>query len=282
MHSIPLNSQTGQAGIGLRTQHLQDLLAPITAIPWVELLLDNWLTDGGATAYYLDAIAERYPLSLHGVGLSLGGMEPLDMDYLGKVKRLYQQTHALCYSEHLCFSRLQTHYSHDLLPLPYTDEALNHLAQRIRQVQDFLGAPIVIENVSSYISYGQSTLTEGEFIAHLAHEADCGLLLDVNNFYVNQVNHNQDALTQMRLLPTERIVEIHLAGFEDKGSHVIDAHNHPVAQPVWNLYEEMLSHLGAVPTLIEWDKEIPPFEQLVAEHTKAQGYLDRAKVEVAA
>jgi uncharacterized protein (UPF0276 family) len=212
---------------------------------------------------------------LHGVGLSLGGIEALDMHYLTQVKQLMQRTQAMCYSEHLCFSQLQSYYSHDLLPLPYTEEALQHVTQRIEQVQDFLGCQIVVENVSSYVQYHESHLSEGEFIAALSEQADCGLLLDVNNFYVNQINHQQDAKAEIQALPVARIKEIHLAGFADQGEYLIDAHDNPVADEVWDLYQFVLSHCGHIATLIEWDNDIPALEVLLAERNKAQMYMDQ-------
>lgn len=281
MSSIPLqvNAITAQAGVGLRTQHINQILDQQVAVPWFELLVDNWLSNGGLTRRYLDAIAERYPLTLHGVGLSLGGMEPLDFSYLGKIKGLMQRcnqyNNALWYSEHLCFSQLQSYYSHDLLPLPYTDESVRHMANRIEQVQDFMGCQMLVENVSSYLEYKQNELSEGEFINAVVEEADCSLLLDVNNFYVNEVNHGQNAEQQISALPHHRVKEIHLAGFADKDTHVVDAHNNPVADEVWALYEKTLELVGPVPTLIEWDNDIPALETLLAEQKKAQQYLDR-------
>lgn len=274
MKKISLIDVSSQAGIGLRTQHISEVLEQEIQVPWFELLLDNWLAEGGLTSYYLDAVIERYPVTLHGIGLSLGGVEALDTDYLTKVKALMHRTKALCYSEHLCFSQLQSYYAPDLLPLPYTEECLRHVAQRIDQVQDFLGCQILVENVSTYLQYRESTLSEGEFIASLADEADCGLILDVNNFYVNQKNHNQDALTEIKHLSYQRVKEIHLAGFADQGDYLIDAHNNPVSIDVWDLYESVLQLCGSTATLIEWDNDIPELFVLLDERNKAQTYLD--------
>lgn len=274
MQNNHATSIQNQAGIGLRSQHINQILDNAIDVPWFELLVDNWLTPGGLIQSYLEPIAERYPLTLHGVGLSLGGTEPLDFDYLQKIKNTLEQTNALWYSEHLCFSQLQSHYSHDLLPLPYTEEAIKHVVERIQQVQDFMGKPLLIENVSTYLEYQHSALSESEFIAEIAEAADCHLILDVNNFYVNQINHQHDALSEIAKLPHNRVKEIHLAGFADKGEYVIDAHNNPVAQGVWDLYEETLKLTGTVPTLIEWDNDIPELDVLLAEKEKAQSYLD--------
>jgi len=282
MSSIPPNPISTQAGIGLRTQHINQILDQRVPVPWFELLVDNWLADGGLTQRYLDEIIERYPVTLHGVGLSLGGTEPLDFTYLGKIKALLQpqnqhnksENQPLWYSEHLCFSQLQSHYSHDLLPLPYTDESVKHIANRIQQVQDFLGCQMLVENVSSYLEYKENALSEGDFINAIVEEADCNLLLDVNNFYVNQVNHGQDAMQQIKALPHHRVKEIHLAGFEDKQTHVVDAHNNPVADEVWSIYEKTLALTGPVATLIEWDNDIPELDVLLNERQKAQYFLD--------
>ncbi len=275
-----ITSISGQAGVGLRTPHIPQILQQELAIPWLELLVDNWLAEGGLTRYYLSAIAERYPLTLHGVGLSLGGLEPLDLNYLAKIKAVMQQAGALWYSEHLCFSQLASHFSHDLLPLPYTEEVIQHVSERINRVQDFMGCQLLVENVSSYVTYQESDFSEGEFIAALVANTGCALLLDVNNFYVNQVNHSHDALSQIRLLPHTAVREIHLAGFADKGAYVIDAHNNPVASKVWELYETTLQLTGAVATLIEWDNDIPALEVLLDERAKAQCYLHQLNKDI--
>lgn len=274
MFSIPSSTIAARAGIGLRTAHLPEILNQGTPIPWLELLADNWLASGGPNRHFLDEISSRYPVTLHGVGLSLGGMDPLDFSYLKQIRELKQRSGALWYSEHLCFSRMATVHSHDLLPLPYTDEAIRHVIRRIGEVQDFLGERILIENVSSYLEYTQSELDEGAFIAMIANEADCGLILDVNNLYVNQVNHGQDALVQMAQIPPERVCEIHLAGYADQGTHLIDAHNNPVSEPVWQLYQQALARFGPVATLIEWDNDLPDLAVLYAEQNKAQSLLD--------
>lgn len=282
MNTSPSNDVSqriaSQAGVGLRTQHIHQILDQQVEVPWFELLVDNWLADGGLTQRYLDVITERYPVTLHGVGLSLGGVEPLDFVYLKKIKQILQRSDVLWYSEHLCFSQLKSYYSHDLLPLPYTDESVKHLTHRIQQVQDFLGCQIAVENVSSYLEYKENEMCEGEFISVIAEQADCGLLLDVNNYYVNEVNHGQNALQQIDQLPHHRVMEVHLAGFEDKGDYLIDAHNNPVSLDVWSLYEKTLQRVGAVPTLIEWDNDLPALEVLLAEREKAQSYLDKPDV----
>ncbi len=259
-------------GTGLRTPHIPEVLDNTPAIPWFELLADNWLAAGGLNLDYLQAVSERYPLTLHGVGLSLGGVDPLDFDYLAAIKRLKQRCDAVWYSEHLCFGHFGRHQYHDLCPLPFTDEAVRHLVERIHRVQEFLGEQILIENVSSYLSYQESAFDEGEFLARIAEGADCLLLADLNNLYVNQINHGQDARKVIDCLPRRRVREIHLAGYQEKAGFLLDAHNHPVAEPVWELYDYALRRWGQVATLIEWDHDLPPWSELMAEQRRATGY----------
>ncbi len=269
---LPVPRSIAGVGIGLRTPHIPEILDTTPAIPWFELLADNWLVSGGLNLDYLQAVSERYPVTLHGVGLSLGGIDPLDLDYLAKIKRLKAQCGAAWYSEHLCFSHFRRHHYHDLCPLPFTDEAVQHFIERIRRVQDFLGEQILIENVSSYLSYRESVFGEGEFLARIAEGADCLLLIDLNNLYVNQINHGQDAREIIDCLPRQRIREIHLAGYQEKDGFLLDAHNHPVAEPVWALYDYALQRWGQVATLIEWDHDLPPWSVLMAEQREAAGY----------
>jgi uncharacterized protein (UPF0276 family) len=276
-------------GIGLRTPHIKQLLERDWGIPWLEILTDNFISNGDFLSdtnmdlALLDAICERYPVTLHGVNLSLGGMAPLDMDYLKAVKQLSQRTSAAWISEHACFSHNGAYQSHDLLPLPYTSEAVTHMANRIAQVQDFLGEQILLENVSAYLSYQSSEMTEGKFLAEVAEQADCLLLLDVNNAYVNACNLGNDCNLENSVegffaaLPLHRVKEIHLAGFADKGDYLLDAHNNPVANDVWALYQTLINQLveeqqPQIPTLIEWDNDIPELDILIAEAKKADCY----------
>jgi uncharacterized protein (UPF0276 family) len=202
--------------------------------------------------------------------MSLGGTDPLDIEYLRSIKRLVRDYEPVQVSDHLCFSSHASHQYHDLLPLPYTEEALRHVEGRIRQVQDFLGMRILVENVSSYLTYGHSSLGEAEFLAALTEMSDCNLLLDVNNAYVNEVNHGDPARNFLQHLPLDRIREIHLAGYEDKGDYLIDAHNNPVADPVWALYRDTIQQLPEAPVLIEWDNDIPSLETLFGEAARAE------------
>jgi uncharacterized protein (UPF0276 family) len=256
-------------GIGLRTAHIAQLLSEQPDLPWLELLSDNVLAGGGLIPAQLSAVREHYPLTLHGVGMNLGSLDPLDWDYIRRIKDVAARLDVSWISEHICFTSHGGHHSHDLLPLPNTEEALQHLVQRIGEVQDFLGQRILMENASSYISYRHDTMSEAEFIGAMAEQADCHLLLDVNNAYVNQVNHGSDALDLLRQLPLERVREVHLAGYQDKQDYLLDAHNSPVSTPVWALYRELMALKPGIPTLIEWDNEIPALAVLIAEARRA-------------
>jgi hypothetical protein len=261
------------AGIGLRSQHIGEFLTLRPRVPWLELLTDNALVDGGPLPAQLRAIREHYPLTLHGVGMNLGSLEPLDWGYLGRIKYLAAELDVSGISDHICFTALAGHHSHDLLPLPNTEEALDHIVQRIDQVQDFLGQPIALENASSYIRYRHSSMSDAAFISAMAQRADCQLLLDLNNAYVNQINHGVDAVELLRQLPLERVVEVHLGGFEDKQHYLLDAHNNPVSEPVWDLYRLLQGLQPAIPTLIEWDADIPPLTVLLEQARLADGIV---------
>lgn len=257
-------------GLGLRSAHTARVLAETPAIPWFEILADNHTASGGLIPRQLAAVRADYPITLHCVGMSLGGAEPLDMAYLRDIKHLIKTYEPVQVSDHLCFSSHASHQYHDLLPLPYTGEALLHVADRVRRVQDFLGVRLLVENVSSYLTYRHSTLGEAEFLAALAETADCDLLFDVNNAYVNEINHGAPASDFLRQLPLERIREIHLAGYEDKGDYLIDAHNNRVSDAVWALYTDVIRMLPEVPVLIEWDNDLPTLEVLLDEAARAE------------
>jgi uncharacterized protein (UPF0276 family) len=262
------------AGVGLRTPHLDVVISERPVMPWFELLADNWLASGGLDSYVLAQISERYPIALHGVNLSLGSLDPLDFDYLGKIKALISKTGACHYSEHCSFSGVATLRTPDLLPMPYTQEACEHLCNRIQVVEDFLEQTILLENVSGYIECQQSIMTEGEFICQVVQQANCDLLLDVNNLYVNSVNHQFDPISYLQQLPINRIKEIHLAGFERKDGFLLDGHSSPVSNEVWALYKKALALTGPTPTLIEWDNNIPVWSVLMSERNKAQLLLE--------
>jgi uncharacterized protein (UPF0276 family) len=275
-HPIP-----ARAGIGLRAPHYRDVLEQRPAIGWFEVHSENYFGDGGAPLHYLDKIREHYPLSLHGVGLSLGSADELDYSHLQKLRTLIARAQPGLVSEHLCWCSIGDIYLNDLLPLPYTQEALRHVAARIGQVQDFLGREILIENVSSYLQYKHSTIPEWEFLAEVAARSGCGILLDINNIYVSAVNHDFDALRYLRHTPAAAVKEMHLAGFSvnrfEDGEILIDTHGARVAQPVWTLYREAVRRFGAVPTLIEWDTDIPPLAVLVEEMRSADAILDEER-----
>jgi uncharacterized protein (UPF0276 family) len=252
-------------GLGLRTPHYEAVLNEPHAIDWLEVLTENYLIPGGKPLWYLDRIRERFPLVLHGVSLSIGGTDPLDLGYLKSVRALAKRIEPHWISDHLCWTGIEGRNLHDLLPLPYTEEALGWVVARVRQVQDVLGRQILLENVSSYLTFHASELSEWEFLREVAQRADCGILLDVNNIYVSSVNHGFDPVDYLRAMPKNRVRQIHLAGHSDLGGHLIDTHDHPIASPVWNLYREAVAQFGAVPTMIERDDNIPPLGELVAE-----------------
>jgi len=252
-------------GLGLRTEHYESVLAERPHVDWLEVLTENYLIAGGKPLYYLERMRERYPLVMHGVSLSIGSVSPLDRDYLRQVQRLAARVQPEWISDHLCWTGVDGVNLHDLMPLPYTAEALRHVARRIRDVQDFLGRRILLENVSSYVSYAASELTEWEFLAALAAEADCDLLLDVNNIYVSSFNHGFDPQHFLAAMPIERVRQLHLAGHSHHGNYIVDTHDAPVAEPVWELYRAAVRRFGSVATMIERDANIPPLAELVGE-----------------
>jgi uncharacterized protein (UPF0276 family) len=262
-----------QAGIGLRAIHHAELLAEGAPIGWLEAHSENYFADGGAQVEIIEQIGERYPLSLHGVGLSLGSVDALDRDHLRRLKRLVDRVHPALVSEHVCWGSIGGVHLNDLLPLPYTGEALRHLAARVGELQDFLGRQVLLENVSSYLTFTCSELSEPEFLTALVRESGCGLLLDVNNVYVSARNHGFDARAFIAQLPVDAIQEIHLAGHSinrhaDRAI-LIDTHSTHVCEDVWSLYDDTIERLGPTPTLIEWDTEIPALHVLVAEAQRA-------------
>lgn len=263
-------------GLGLRSQYYQEILDQRPMVDWFEIISENYLVEGGKALYYLDAIGEHYPLVMHGVSLSIGGPHELDRDYLKRLKQLIDRVHPAWISDHLCWTRGSAHQLHDLLPLPYHEESLAYLVQRVRQVQDILERPLVLENLSSYVQPASSTLSEWDFLAALSDESGCELLLDVNNVYVSARNHGFEPWDFIRALPPSSIRQLHLAGHSDYGDHVIDTHDHPVADPVWQLYRRTLEHLGPVSTLLERDDHLPPLSELLNELQQARQIAARA------
>ncbi len=275
-----------RAGIGLRAPHHQQVIETRPDVGWLEVHSENYFGDGGSPLDYLERARELYPVSLHGVGLSLGSTDPLNREHLRRLKRLIARIEPGLVSEHLCWSSVDGRYLNDLLPLPYTEEAAAHLVVRIEEAQEFLGRQILIENLSSYLQYAHSTIPEWEFLATIAARADCGILLDVNNIYVSARNHRFDPLLYLRAIPSARVQEIHLAGHMikrfDDGDILIDTHNARVSADVWALYRYTLSHLGARPTLIEWDTDLPELAVLIDEARLASDLMAYARDTVAA
>jgi uncharacterized protein (UPF0276 family) len=262
------------AGLGLRSAHVGIVLAERPPVPWFEVHSENYFADGGPALAALDRIRADYPVSLHGVGLSLGSTDPLDTGHLVKLARLVDRVEPARVSEHLCWSSVDGRHFNDLLPLPYTPEALAHVCARVSAAQDFLRREILVENVSSYLTFPESSIPECEFVAAVAARTGCRLLVDVNNIYVNARNHGIDADGYLAAIPPAMVAEIHLAGFDASGPCLIDTHGAPVAPEVWSLYERALGHYGRVPTLIEWDTDIPEFAVLQREAATAQSLLD--------
>ncbi|MFS8066198.1 MAG: DUF692 domain-containing protein [Byssovorax sp.] len=268
-------------GVGMRIPHYADLLdgpgpkAQAQAqVDWLEIISENFMIGGGLPLHNLGRALDRYRLVQHGVSLSIGTTEPLDYEYLRKLKALLQQTGSPWVSDHLCWTGAHGVNLHDLLPMPYTEEAVKHVAARAREVQDFLGVRLVLENVSSYLTYTSSAMSEWEFLTAIAEEADVGLLLDVNNIYVSSFNHGFDPREFVAGVPHARVVQIHLAGHTNHGKYIIDTHSAPVIEPVWDLYRQAIERCGPVSTLIEWDDDIPPFAELCAEADKARVIRD--------
>lgn len=269
-------------GLGLRTAHYADFLAQPQPLDWLEIVSDNYLVPGGKPLQMLDRIRERQPMVMHGVAMSLGAVHGLDTDYLRQLAALAQRVQPLWISDHLCFTGVGGQQLHDLLPLPYTEEALRVVVRNIRCAQDVLGRRLVLENVSSYIEYKASTLDEATFLRHVCEEADCLLLLDVNNVHVSAFNHGFDALAYLQALPQGRVQQIHLAGHTDHGDHLVDTHDHPVAQAVWQLYRHALRLFGPVATMIERDDHIPALTELLSEVDMARRIAAEVAAEVAA
>jgi len=268
-----VNDSIQGVGLGLRTPHYHVIESTKPAVPWFEVLIDNYMQSGRLPLYHLGKIAQDYQLTFHGVGMSLGSADTLNMEYLAILKQRIKEFKPAWVSDHLCWTSIAGRHSHELLPLPYTDEAIKIVSDKIVRVQDYLGQRILIENVSSYLTYTDSLMMEWEFLNNIVSEADCDILLDINNIYVSAVNHQIDANAYLQSIPADRVREIHLAGYEDMGTHLLDTHSRPVYEPVWELYNTALARFGKVPTLIEWDNDIPEFDVLLAEAEKARVHM---------
>jgi len=268
-------------GLGLRPQHYADLLerpddAPDPRVDWFEIISENYMSAGGRPLINLDRVRERYPMVMHGVSLSIGSVDPLDRDYLDSLKALAERVDPAWISDHLCWTGVDGVNLHDLLPLPYTEEALAHVVDRIGQVQDHLGRRIALENASTYVTFTHSEMSEWDFLAEMAKRADCDLLLDVNNIFVSGFNHGFDPIDFIEGLPAERIVQIHLAGHEHNETHIVDTHDAPVIEAVWSLYGEAISRLGPITTMIERDADIPPLADMETELDRARAIAAKA------
>lgn len=261
-------------GVGLRAPHYRGILESRPPLGWLEVHSENYFGDGGQPHYYLSRCREHYPLSLHGVGLGLGSASLLDHAHLEKLKRLIERYEPFLVSDHVCWGAADGRHLNDLLPLPYTEEALDHLSSRVREAQDVLGRKILLENVSSYLRYKHSTIAEWEFVAEVARRSGCALLFDVNNIYVNAVNHGFDAYEYIAAIPPTAVQEIHLAGYDASGPCLIDTHGTTVSDAVWDLYRATLRHMGPKPTLIEWDTDLPPLATLLEQAARAQAILE--------
>lgn len=263
-------------GLGLRTKHYETILSTRPAIDWFEIISENYLVPGGKPLHFLDRIRRDYPMVMHGVSMSIGSTDPLNPEYLRALKALAARVQPQWISDHLCFTGVHGRNLHDLLPLPYTEETVTHVADRVRQVQDFLGRRLLLENVSSYINFRASTMTEWEFLAEVTERADCLILLDVNNIYVSSINHGFDPVEYLDGVPSHRVQQIHLAGHRNHGTHIVDTHDEPVPDPVWDIYRDAIRRLGPVSSMIERDDNIPELPELLVELDRARAIVREA------
>ena len=266
-------------GAGLRRPHYVHVLENNPAADWFEVISENFMVPGGRPIEVLEGVRARYPIVMHGVSMSIGSSDPLDFDYLRELRAAARRFEPAWLSDHLCWTGVGGHNMHDLIPLPHTGEAIRHVAARIRVVQDFLERPFAIENVSSYLTYRDSAIEEWEFLSAIAERADCGILLDINNIFVNAFNHRFDARAYIDAIAPERVVQFHLAGHSDHGAYRLDTHDHPICEEVWALYEYAVRRFGAVPALIEWDDNIPAFDVIESALDEARRRAAKALAE---
>jgi len=256
-------------GIGLRTKHFARFLAEAPPVDWVEVVTENFMADGGRPIAVLEKVRRDMPVVLHGVSLSIGSLDPLSEPYLAALERLVSRIDPAMVTDHLCWGSHRGQYVHDLLPLPYTEESLAHVASRVSAVQERLGRRILLENPSSYVAFRDSTMAEWEFLSELSRRSGCGILLDVNNVYVSARNFGFDPIDYLDGIDPDQVGQFHLAGHSDKGRYLLDTHGEPVPPAVWALYREALRRFGRVPSLVEWDDHIPPLDEVVAQSRKA-------------
>jgi len=274
MPSNRFNAHTDYGiGIGLRIPHYQHIFDKKPVVDWFEIISENFMVGGGRALAHLDQILERYRVVQHGVSMYFGSAEPLNRDHLRRLKALIKRTRTPWLSDHLCWGSVDGTYSHDLLPMPYTFEAAEVTARKVREARDFLEVPIAVENVSSYTEFHMSEMTEWEFLNEVVEQADCGILLDVNNIYVSSRNHEFDPYEYLNDIPAERVAQIHIAGHSKFRKYILDTHDHPVIDPVWKMYERAIRRVGPTATLLEWDDRIPSFEEVHAEALKAEKCL---------
>ena len=274
MPSNKFNGHTDYGiGIGLRIPHYQHIFEKKPVVDWFEIISENFMVGGGRALATLDHILERYRVVQHGVSMYFGSAEPLNKDHLRRLKALVKRTNTPWLSDHLCWGSVDATYSHDLLPMPYTFEAARITAAKIREARDFLEVPIAVENVSSYVEFHTSEMTEWEFLNEVVEQSDCGILLDVNNIYVSSRNHDFDPYEYLNSIPAERVGQIHIAGHSKFRKYILDTHDHPVIDPVWKMYEHAIRRVGRTATLLEWDDRIPSFDEVHAEALKAGKYL---------
>jgi uncharacterized protein len=260
-------------GIGLRVPHYNHILDKKPVVDWFEIISENFMIDGGRPLHVLDQILDQYRVVQHGVSMYFGSVEPLNRDHLRRLKALVRRTNTPWLSDHLCWGSVDGCYSHDLLPMPYTFEAAATTAQKIREARDFLEVPVIVENVSSYAEFHASGMTEWQFLTEVVERADCGILLDVNNIYVSSRNHSFDPFEYVNSVPHERVAQIHIAGHSKFEKYILDTHDHPVIDPVWNLYARAIERSGPTATLLEWDDRIPSFDEVHDEALKANRYV---------
>jgi uncharacterized protein (UPF0276 family) len=260
-------------GIGLRIPHYKHIFENKPVVDWFEIISENYMVEGGRQLQVLDQILERYRVVQHGVSMYFGSAEPLNREHLRRLKKLVRRTNTPWLTDHLCWGSVDGRYSHDLLPMPYTFEAAKRTAQKVREARDFLEVPIAVENVSSYAEYHVSEMTEWEFLNEVVEQADCGILLDVNNIYVSSRNHSFDPFEYLRSIPVERVAQIHIAGHSNYEKYILDTHDHPVLDPVWQLYAKAIEMVGPTATLLEWDDHIPSFDEVHKEALKAKKYI---------
>ncbi len=274
---MPANRFNGNTdygvGIGLRIPHYNHIFEKKPVVDWFEIISENFMVDGGRPLKVLDQILERYRIVQHGVSMYFGSAEPLNREHLRRLKTLVKRTKTPWLTDHLCWGSVDGRYSHDLLPMPYTFEAAKKTAQKIREARDILEVPIAVENVSSYAEYHVSEMTEWEFLSEVVEDADCGILLDVNNIYVSSQNHNFNPLDYVNNVPHERVAQIHIAGHSKYEKYILDTHDHAVIDPVWQLYSRAIELVGPTATLLEWDDRIPSFEEVHAEALKAKRFV---------